>query len=263
LKNAINNHHLFLGNAMPVRPISVVTAIAVAIALLFFSFAQAATPSEAAGILQQFHLATFAGRLIPWSGITYLGDSTMTTPCAAILALWLALNGKNRAAARWALLFCAGMGLVVLTKLAFMGWRMTLPGLNFTGVSGHSASVIAVLPVLVYLLSAGLSLPLRIVLIGATFILIALVGVSRVVLHMHSESEVVIGLMLGACVSLHFIAYSGLGGQVMGGRSIVVLSLLLLAAISAGRPAPTQDWLEHIAVRLSGNAQPYVRGEPL
>jgi hypothetical protein len=146
--------------------------------------------------------------------------------------------------------------------LAFIGWNIGLPGLNFTGISGHSASAMSVLPVMVFLLVAGLPLPVRIVLIGAAFILIIFIGVSRTVLHAHSESEVVIGLMLGACMSLYFIAYSDIGER-MGKRPIVLLAILLLAGSSGGRPAPTQDWLVRIAVTLSGNQQPYTRTTPL
>lgn len=201
--------------------------------------------------------------MLPWSSITYLGDSALTVPFAAVLALWLLLDGKKGPALRWTLVFCAGMALVVLTKLAFIGWNIGLPGLNFTGISGHSASAMSVLPVMVFLLVAGLPLPVRIVLIGAAFILIIFIGVSRAVLHAHSASEVVIGLMLGACMSLYFIACSDIGERFMGKRPIVLLAILLLAGSSGGRPAPTQDWLVRIAVMLSGNQQPYTRATPL
>ncbi|MDB5774653.1 MAG: hypothetical protein JWP38_786 [Herbaspirillum sp.] len=197
--------------------------------------------------------------MFSWSSITYLGDSALTVPCAAALIGWLAIVGKWGAAVRWALVFGAGMALVVVTKLAFLGWDIGVHSINFTGISGHSASSMALLPVLVFLLSAGWPRPIRKTLVGATLIGVVLIGMSRLVLRVHSEAEVMAGLTLGACMSLYFIGRSGLGERVIPGRPIMLLTLVVLTSLPGGQPAPTQSWLEHLALTLSGHEQVHTR----
>ena len=92
--------------------------------------------------------------------------------------------------------------MVAISKLAFMVWGVGLPGLDFTGLSGHSAMAALVWPALLGLLAGRGGRVWR--LCGATLgtLLAAAVAWSRVALHAHSASEVVLGFALGAAFAL-------------------------------------------------------------
>ncbi len=62
----------------------------------------------------------------------------MTLPPAFAIALWLAVGYTWRMAAGWLVLLGAAIGVVTVTKLAFLGWGVGVRELDFTGVSGHA-----------------------------------------------------------------------------------------------------------------------------
>ncbi|MFC6518687.1 hypothetical protein ACFQAT_01865 [Undibacterium arcticum] len=80
--------------------------------------------------------------------ITSVGGITVMAPAAIAITVWLVVERSWRVALWWCLLFAAGMGLVVATKIAFIGWGIGIRSLDFTGFSGHSMRATAVIPVL-------------------------------------------------------------------------------------------------------------------
>lgn len=193
-----------------------------------------------------------------WETITKFGDATMMAPAAAGIALWLTLARKRRLAFIWCLLFAAAMSLVALTKIAFMGWGIG-ESFNFTGISGHAASACAVFPVMAFLLLQQTRSLFSAygVAIGAIFGLA--IGVSRVVIDAHSVPEVIAGCVLGFVVSAGLIAFATPLDRPKASRPIVALCMLALFGFSFTAKAPTQFWLERIAVAISGRDQPLVR----
>jgi hypothetical protein len=57
-----------------------------------------------------------------WYSITSLGGAAVTLPLAIAISLWLALGYSWRMAAGWLLLLSVAIGVVTVTKLAFLGW---------------------------------------------------------------------------------------------------------------------------------------------
>ena len=133
-----------------------------------------------------------------WYSITSLGGAGMTLPLAFAIALWLAVGYTWRMAAGWLLLLGAAIGVVTLTKLAFLGWGVGVRELDFTGVSGHAMLSTAVYPVALFLMLLPARPAIR--LLGVLLGLAAgmAVGLSRVVLSAHSPSEAVTGCLVGA-----------------------------------------------------------------
>ena len=129
------------------------------------------------------------------------------------------------------LLFGAASLSVALSKIAFFGWGLGIPRLDFTGFSGHSMLVGSVLPILGWLLAsrARPSLRLTAAAIGAACAL--LIAVSRVVLGYHSISEVVTGLPIGYAASggLRWLA-RGPGGRLQARPAAPVCRLRLPSA---------------------------------
>ena len=140
-----------------------------------------------------------------WYTITSLGGAGLTLPLAIAIALWLALGYTWRMAALWLGLLGAAIGVVTLTKLAFLGWGVGVRALDFTGVSGHAMLSTAVYPVALFLmlLPARRSIRLAGVLLGLAAGIA--VGLSRVVLVAHSPSEAVTGCLVGAGAALLFV----------------------------------------------------------
>src|SRR5712692_9155992 len=90
--------------------------------------------------------------MISWMKITGFGGTAVMMPAAAVIVAWLLAGRAWRMALWWCLLFSFGIGIVVATKLAFIGWGIGVRSLDFTGISGHSMRATAVIPVMLYLL---------------------------------------------------------------------------------------------------------------
>lgn len=198
--------------------------------------------------------------MIAWSEITQFGDISITSLIAFAIAAWLFVEDEKRLALWWCMLFAAGMGVVIATKIAFIGWGIGIRALDFTGFSGHAMRSAAVMPVLFYLVLQRTPLLYRAgaVIVGLAFG--AIVAASRLAVHAHSISEVIAGWFLGALVSMLFIwtAHTTLRKHVFKPLRIA-LSLLVLLPAPYVYPAPTQQWLTEISLFFSGHEQPFPR----
>ncbi|RKP47463.1 phosphatase PAP2 family protein [Trinickia fusca] len=194
-----------------------------------------------------------------WFSITRLGGAGLTLPLALTIALWLALGYTWRLAVGWLSIVGAAAGVVMLTKIAFLGWGVGVREWDFTGVSGHAMLSTAVYPVAFFL--TLLPTRARIRLFGVLLGLAAglAVGLSRVVLDAHSPSEAVAGCTVGAFAALLFIwsAWDAKPGKLSAVP--VAVSLLMLTVALHDVRVPTQRWITHIALHLSGRERPFIR----
>lgn len=198
-----------------------------------------------------------------WHFLTFFGDSMLLLPCAAIVFIILLLSPTSRKPTwQWMLLF-GGVGAVVcVSKLAFMGWGIGSRQWDFTGFSGHSALSASIWPVLLWLLCGRFSSPVRRTAVIVGYLLAAVVGYSRLVIHAHSTSEVITGLALGFIVSSTFlILQRGTQPPRLSYRKIAVTLALPLVLINSGTAAPTQGLLERIAVTIAPVEKPFVRAD--
>lgn len=184
-------------------------------------------------------------------------------PCAAIVFIILLLSPTSRKPTwQWMLLF-GGVGAVVcVSKLAFMGWGIGSRHWDFTGFSGHSALSASIWPVLLWLLCGRFSSPVRRTAVIVGYLLAAVVGYSRLVIHAHSTSEVITGLALGFIVSSTFLMLQrGTQPPRLSYRKIAVTLALPIVLINSGTAAPTQGLLERIAVTIAPVEKPFVRAD--
>jgi len=198
-----------------------------------------------------------------WHFLTFFGDSMLLLPCAAIVFIILLLSPTSRKPTwHWMLLF-GGVGAVVcVSKLAFMGWGIGSRHWDFTGFSGHSALSASIWPVLLWLLCGRFSSPVRRTAVIVGYLLAAVVGYSRLVIHAHSTSEVITGLALGFIVSSTFLMLQrGTQPPRLSYRKIAVTLALPLVLINSGTAAPTQGLLERIAVTIAPVEKPFVRAD--
>ncbi len=199
-----------------------------------------------------------------WQGISFFGDSAFTVPGACVLALWLGLNGRWRTMLHWLLAFGVAMMIVVISKLLFMGWNIVPPWLpDFTGISGHSASATAFYLAVALLLTEGGSARQRGWAVLLAALLAVAVGVSRLAIKVHSPSEVATGLTLGALAAGWLWRRLAPQAKVLRGRLILAAFATFMLMGSGGRPAPTHQLLQQIALALSGHERVYERSTPL
>jgi hypothetical protein len=197
--------------------------------------------------------------MTPWTTITSLGDIKAMAPIAATIGIGLAIGNAWRMALWWCMLLAISLGLVVVSKLAFIGWCVGSPAYDFTGFSGHAMRMTAIAPVLFYLLLKNASVQTRALGIFMGMMCGVIVGISRLVLHDHSLAEVVAGFTLGAIVSLGFILIFRSAKTFVLNRWLVTLCLLVILTAPSVEPAPTQRWIVAIALYLSGHDQPCTR----
>lgn len=196
-----------------------------------------------------------------WYSITSLGGAGMTLPLAFAIALWLGVGYTWRMAAGWLLLLGVAIGVVTVTKLAFLGWGVGVREFDFTGVSGHAMLSTAVYPVALFLMLLRTRPPVRV--LGVVLGLAAgmAVGLSRVVLSAHSPSEAITGCLVGALAALLFVRMAWNAVPERLSMLPVVVSLMALAVLMHGVHVPTQRWVTHIALKVSGHDRPFIRAK--
>ncbi|WP_118181540.1 phosphatase PAP2 family protein [Paraburkholderia phosphatilytica] len=194
-----------------------------------------------------------------WYSITSFGGPGLTLPLALAIAFWLGFGHTWRMAFGWLLMLCIAVSLVTVTKIAFLGWGVGVRSLDFTGVSGHAALSTTVYPVALFLvlLPARRSVRILGVLLGLG--IGVAVGLSRVVLAAHSPSEAVAGCVVGGLTALLFVCWHWHAQPGDMPAWPVAASLAMLAFTLHGVQVPTQRWVTHIALKMSGHERPYIR----
>ncbi|AJC22465.1 phosphatase PAP2 family protein [Pandoraea pulmonicola] len=194
-----------------------------------------------------------------WITITNFGSAAVTVPAAAALTLWLLSARAWRMAITWGVMFAAGALLVAVSKVMFLGWGMGVRELDFTGVSGHTMLAATVYPVIAWLLLRRLAWPWRVLGMAGAMVGSVAVGVSRVALSAHSVSETVAGWMVGFAVCAAFAWFSRHDDAPNLKTLPMAASLFVLVMWLHGERVPTQRWITHIALQLSGRDQPFRR----
>ncbi|MBJ7310628.1 phosphatase PAP2 family protein [Rugamonas sp. CCM 8940] len=194
-----------------------------------------------------------------WHFLSVLGGLSVTGPLGIAIAGWLLAGKSWRLTLSWCCCFGLGMAMVVLTKVAFIGWGIGSASLEFGGISGHAMRAGAVYPVAAYLAlrHAGASLQRMAVLAGV--VLALLIGVSRLEVRAHSVSEVVSGSLLGLAVAAVFIRQASLVPSMALSRVLVALCLPILLMTPRLEPVPTEEWMTGLALYLSGRDEPFTR----
>lgn len=198
-----------------------------------------------------------------WRTLTYFGDSMLLIPTAVIIALVLPWKSDNRSTVwYWLLAFGLAGLLVSISKIMFLGFGIGSARYNFTGFSGHSAMSATLWPVMMWLISGRWPTFWRALTIGIGYLIPLMVGLSRLVIHAHSVSEVLAGLMLGFTLSSAFLLSQR--RTALKGFSVVqvaVAFLIPLLLMGHGRVATTQQFLERFSADLAGLEKPFTRAD--
>lgn len=194
-----------------------------------------------------------------WHALSVAGSLAVTGPIGVAIAIYLIVGKRWRLMLAWSLLFGVGMALVVITKMAFMGWAIGIESIEFAGFSGHAMRAAAVYPVAGYLVFRSSGAWARQAGAAAGVILAVLISISRVPVLAHSVSEAVSGAVLGLAVAAAFIWYASRERQWALSRMLALLCLPVLLIAPQVEPVPAEAWIAKAATYLSGRDQPYTR----
>jgi membrane-associated phospholipid phosphatase len=183
--------------------------------------------------------------------LSSLGDAALLLPASVILLVYLAAARQFAAVAIWCLALAACAVMTIAAKLVFHACGASLSEFDLLSPSGHASLGTVFYGSLAILVGAGRPRWQRIALAGATLLLLALIGVSRVVTGAHSPEEVVLGLAIGGlCVVLFGLLHRG---HELPHVSPMPLALGFLAALAllGGRHFTLEPVIGKVARRLS------------
>jgi membrane-associated phospholipid phosphatase len=194
-----------------------------------------------------------------WHLLTRLGEAQILLPAAAVAVLALLRRAPGRVlVAWWAGLLALAVALTTASKVAFIGWGLGSPALDFTGISGHAMFAAAVFPLLLGAMVprlGGGAAPA----VAAGIALSLLVGVSRLQVQAHTLSEVVAGLALGGAVSAAVLWRTRLPSVRISAWPALLVLLWFVATPTQAPPSRSHDMVTRLALSLSGHKVPYTR----
>lgn len=209
-----------------------------------------------------------------WYWITRFGELGIVLPLALAVGLWLLIAARStRSALAWLVPLGGAIGLTTASKIAFIGFGVGVPSINFTGFSGHAMFAGATYPVLAFALTNRWRDPsahrhqatwLTWFAVACGYLLAALIAWSRVMIRVHSYSEVFLGLGLGVVASGAALWWlrstpSRLRARWVG---VGVLGWLAVMPLQAA-PSRSHDLVTRIALAFSDRDRPYTRADML
>jgi hypothetical protein len=194
-----------------------------------------------------------------WHSLTSLGDTSVLVPCAILIAFaLLQQTSTRRLCAIWLSLFVSAEFVVATTKVLYMGWRLGIPSLDFTGLSGHSTLSLLVWPVA---FSLFLGHARRATGVAVGILLASAIALSRLEVRAHSVPEVVLGAVLGIALSCSFLVFYRESLHLVALPRWLAVLLILPLVIGYGRPMPTESILATVARTLSGHSYVFTRAD--
>lgn len=199
-----------------------------------------------------------------WHLLTRLGEAQIVLPVLLLSLGWLLVRRDDRRlVACWLAVVAVAVAITLATKVAFIGYGLGVPALNFTGVSGHAMFAALVYPLLACLLTASRPTWLRRSAVLACVGLAVVVAVSRVMVGAHSASEVVAGFALGSLACVAALAMARRPATKLPMWLPLGLALWLGITPAHAPASNTHGAVTRLALAVSGRAHPYTRHEML
>jgi hypothetical protein len=195
--------------------------------------------------------------MMSWKLIIDIGHTAVMLPLAAAIAAWLLAGRASKLALSWSLMFAAGLSLVAMSKIAFLGWETAIPALQFKALSGHALCSTAVIPVLFFVLLQGASISWRTAGVALGILVSIGLGVLLVHFRFHSASEVIASFVLGTSISLGYIRLARTLPAPRINQWTAPLSVMVFIFIFTLKPSVISYRLRDVAVHLSGRDRPY------
>jgi len=135
--------------------------------------------------------------------LTDFGDSAVLLPLSAVVLVWLLSTRSAPAAIWWVGVLAVFGGVIGGLKMLFFACP---PAVDINSPSGHTGFSVLVYGGIAAIVAIQLrSVQARVAIMLATAVLMIGIAISRVILHMHSTSETVIGFLIGAAALGAFV----------------------------------------------------------
>jgi membrane-associated phospholipid phosphatase len=176
--------------------------------------------------------------------LTDFADQAVVIPVVLAVAVALAVQGWRRGALVW-LVVVAGTFTATLTfKLMFLACSPLFGPIDIHSPSGHVAAATVV--------SGGFAAMLtrrRASIMPVAVLAAIVIGVSRLVLGMHSLPEVVVGALIGLAGAVALLRFSGPAPRLQIAPLIAVI--VVAAAVFHGLHLPAEAAIRHTAFRAA------------
>ncbi|MYM82955.1 hypothetical protein GTP44_13430 [Duganella sp. FT50W] len=143
--------------------------------------------------------------MMSWNAAVQLGNTSIMLPVTASITAWLLLARQWRLALWWCVLFGTGLGIVIATKMLYIGAMAVGQASDYKGASGHAMLTSAVTPVAIALLLHSCRSRVRQAGLAVSALLCCCMTACLVALKFHTLQEALHGLALGATVSIGFL----------------------------------------------------------
>jgi membrane-associated phospholipid phosphatase len=186
--------------------------------------------------------------------VTDFADQAFILPLVLAVAVALAVQGWRRGAIVWLAVVGATFAATLAAKLMFLACSPVFGPLDVHSPSGHVAAATVVAGGLAVMLTRHRASVLPTALIAA-----CLIGVSRLVLGMHSLPEVCIGAAIGVCGAFALMRWAGPAPRLRPAPLLGVI--VVVALLFHGMHLPAEAAIRHTAFRAA-NFIPACRGAP-
>jgi membrane-associated phospholipid phosphatase len=176
--------------------------------------------------------------------LTNFADQAVILPVVFAIAIVLAMQGWRRGALVWLGVVFITFGLMLVLKLGFLACAPLTGPIDIHSPSGHVAAATVVCGGLAALLTRRRTSILPVAMLAAVVI-----GVSRLVLGMHSLPEVVLGGLVGLAGATALLALAGPTPALRPGRLLAVV--VIVAALFHGMHLPAEAAIRHTAFRAA------------
>jgi len=185
--------------------------------------------------------------------LTDFADQAVILPLSLVVAITLWCAGWRRGALAWAGIVGVTFAIVAGAKLAVFvfGPPGFLPNLH--SPSGHTAAAALIYGSLVALLASRAN-PRSRALMVACFVAVG-IGTTRLALHVHTRSDVVIGAAIGIAAAT-LLAWAA-GRRPDGVRVLIPTTVtLLVILVFHGVRLPVEVWLHEVAHTVKAEIRP-------
>jgi len=187
--------------------------------------------------------------------LTDFADQAVIIPLVLAVAVALAAQGWRRGALVWLLVVTGTFLATVIFKLMFLACSPLFGPIDVHSPSGHVAAATVV--------SGGLAAMLtrrRATILPAAVLAAIVIGISRLVLGMHSLPEVVVGALIGLAGAVALLRLAGRPPRLR--ITPLVVLIVVVAAVFHGLHLPAEAAIRHTAFRAA-QFIPACRGTPV
>lgn len=182
-----------------------------------------------------------------WVFITDCGDSAVTLPLALLVAMFLLVAGERRLGRAWIATVVSAAVVIGVLKLVFGTCGQKIAGGLIVSPSGHTAMSTAVYGSLALLAGNRLRAAQRSIVYAIAIVGIVGIALSRVVLHEHNLSEIVVGWLVGTAAAAVFAVALGRREAPSLPFGWMLLCGVVLVAILHGTRWKIEPALHHLA----------------